>query len=180
MDSNGVEFLGDDGRKAGVRTLAHLELAREHEHGSVGFDLDVRTNRIRQFLWREWHNLRLRSRGERRRPPARCQSVGGSAYRILDARIRSPTTQVAIHPHRDLGGIRSRIRLKQRHCSQRLAWLTVTTLDDVAAIPRVADCVDDRPGGSLDSEYLLPTARSAGVWQDRILPPSIRTVQAAQ
>ena len=83
----------------------------------------------------------------------RCQCLCGDVDRILDARIRAATAQVAVHPHRDLGSIRNWIRLQQRNRSQRLARLTITTLHDVAAIPRVADGVDDRPGGALDGDH---------------------------
>ncbi len=140
----GVELLGDDCRKAGVRTLAHLKLTREDEHRAVGFDLDVRTNRIRQFLWREWRNVQFRSRRKRLRMITRCQSAGSSADRFFDARVRAAAAQVAVHPHRDRCGIRCRVGFQHRDGSERLPRLTVAALDDVAAIPRVADCVHHR------------------------------------
>jgi hypothetical protein len=63
--------------------------------------------------------------------------------------------RLPFHPHRDRCVIRRSIRLKQRDGRQRLARLTVATLDDVAAIPRVADCVDHRARRSLNRNNRL-------------------------
>jgi hypothetical protein len=139
----GVELLGDDCCKAGVRTLTHLQLTGKDKHRSVGFDLDVRTNRIRQVFGRQWRKLRLRPRDKRPRMTTRCQSAGSSADSFFDARVRAAPAQISVHPHPDRRGIWCSVRLQQRDSRQRLARLTVAALDDVAAIPRVADCVDD-------------------------------------
>jgi hypothetical protein len=82
----------------------------------------------------------------------RRQRLSGNADRVLDTWVRATAAQVAIHPRRDLGGIRSRVRLQQRYRGQRLPGLTIAALDDVASIPSVADRVDHWPGYVLDRD----------------------------
>jgi hypothetical protein len=135
-----------------VGTLAHLQLTGEHEHGPIRLELDVWTNGVGQLFRGERRDFRRSSRGERFWMTTGCQCLRSNADRILDARVRATAAQVAIHPHRDLGGIRDRIRLQQRYRSERLPRLTVAALDDVAAIPCVADCVDHWPGDTLDRD----------------------------
>ena len=75
--------------------------------------------------------------------------------RRTDPRIRAAAAQVPAHPRVDRRVVWRRVRLEQRHRGQRLPGLAVTALHDVAAVPRVADRVDHRAGGTLDRRHRL-------------------------
>ena len=91
--------------------------------------------------------LRILARGERAR---------GLVDRGPDPRVSSAAAQVPTHPRVDLPVVGRRVRLEQRRRGQGLPGLAVTALHNVAAVPSVANGVDDTPRCSLDCRDGLP------------------------
>ena len=103
---------------------------------------------------------------------SRLERVGGGMNRGADPRVRAAPAEVATHPRVDRRVVGRRVGLEQRHRGQRLSWLAVAALHDVAAVPGVAYGVDHRTRGALDRRDGLPD-RPLGGGLTRLRVPAV-------
>ena len=139
-----------------MRSLAHLQLAAEHNNGPVRADAYIRVHGIGHLFGGKSADLRVRGSGERCGLLSRYQGSRGLMDRGADARIGPAPTEVPAHPRVDRLIVRSGVGLEQRHRGQRLPRLAVAALHDVASVPRASDGVDDRTRRPLDRRDSLP------------------------
>src|SRR5450432_16284 len=158
----GVELLGDEGGKAGVDSLSHLDLAREDDNRAVALDADVRVNRIFSFSSGERPQLGRRSRLERTGRLIAREHRRGIVDGLPYSRIRTASAEVGVHPPADRCVVRLGVRLEQRDGRERLARLAVATLHDVVVEPRVTYYIGDAPGHAFDRRDLLPDRPASG------------------
>ena len=108
-------------------------------------------DRVARLLGRQAAHLEL-GRGRPARPDGRprraCPPPRESRPGCADRRRSGTGSRSSTRRSSTSSG--AAIRLEQRHRGQGLPGLAVAALHDVAAVPRVADRVDDRTGGSLD------------------------------